>query len=163
MQVSAVPVNKNYCINALYEKLPKPSIWGYTIQVRNKASGKDGSVADSGGFLCAYAASSEDPAKLAVSPCFLPKAVAGPYWVLAYNEQEGYALISGGQPTISTPLGCRTTTGVNNAGLWIFTRKAKPSDGLVEKVRSIAQDKGFDLSVLNVIDHSNCTAAQGPY
>ena len=34
--------------------------------------------------------------KLEVAPCFLPTALAGPYWVLDYSEEEGYALISGG-------------------------------------------------------------------
>lgn len=36
--------------------------------------------------------------KLEVAPCFLPTALAGPYWVLDYSEEEGYALISGGEP-----------------------------------------------------------------
>ena len=36
--------------------------------------------------------------KLEVAPCFLPTALAGPYWVLDYSEEEGYALISGGGP-----------------------------------------------------------------
>jgi hypothetical protein len=33
--------------------------------------------------------------KLEVAPCFLPTVAAGPYWVLEYSEEEGYALISG--------------------------------------------------------------------
>ena len=33
--------------------------------------------------------------KLEVAPCFLPTVAAGPYWVLDYSEEEGYALISG--------------------------------------------------------------------
>ena len=57
-----------------------------------------------------------------MAPCFLPKFAAGPYWVLEYNEEEGYALISGGQPTTETPAGCKNGEGKNNSGLWIFSR-----------------------------------------
>merc|ERR1712190_403563 len=75
-----------------------------------------------------------------------------------YSEQEGYALISGGAPSVNGNDGkCRTGTGTNNAGLWIFTREQKRNDQLLSKVRAIAEAKGFDLSVLNDVDHSNCT------
>ena len=40
--------------------------------------------------------------KLEVAPCFLPTALAGPYWVLDYSEEEGYALISGGGRFVET-------------------------------------------------------------
>lgn len=41
----------------------------------------------------------------------------GPYWVLAYSESEGYAIVSGGNPTIPTENGlCKTGSGVNNSG-----------------------------------------------
>ena len=69
--------------------------------------------------------------------------------MLAYSEEEGYALISGGQPTIEAPGGCRTGSGVNNAGLWIFTRQRRRDDALVAKVRGLAEAQGFDLGVLN--------------
>jgi len=157
MPTQYLDITKNYCVNAKYTKLAKPSFWGYTIQVSNQASKKDGTLSDSGDFLCAYGYDKKDPAKLAVAPCFLPKVTSGPYWVLAYNETEGYALVSGGQPEVATPFGCRTGSGVNDAGLWIFTRQAKASSALVEKVRGIAEEQGFDLGVLNPVDHSNCT------
>lgn len=110
-----------------------------------------------GAGLCARIPDSSNPAKLAVAPFFLPTFLAGPYWVLAYNEEEGYALISGGQPTIKTDNGCKTGTGINNSGLWIFTREAFPAAGLVEKVRGLAAAQGFDLSVLVDIRHEGCT------
>lgn len=157
MPTQYLDITMNYCVNAKYTKLEKPTFWGYTIQVRNQASKKDGTLSDSGDFLCAYGYDAQDPAKLSVAPCFLPKAASGPYWVLDYSEEEGYALISGGQPTLATPFGCRTGSGVNDAGLWIFTRQAKTNHTLVEKVRGIAAEQGFDLSVLNPVDHTNCT------
>lgn len=157
MPTQYLPVEKNYCVSARYELLSKPSLWGYTIQVYNQASDKDGNVMDSGTFLCAYAYDEEDPAKLAVAPCFLPKASSGNYWVVAYDEEEGYAMVSGGQPFLETPLGCRLGSGTNDAGLWIFSRDPNPPEGLVQKVRDIASSKGFDVSVLNDVDHhKNC-------
>lgn len=47
----------------------------------------------------------------------LTQAFYGPYFLVAYNEAEGYALVSGGQPSIPTTNGlCATGSGVNNAG-----------------------------------------------
>ncbi|CAJ1395425.1 unnamed protein product [Effrenium voratum] len=95
--------------------------------------------------------------KLEVAPCFLPSIAAGPYWVIDYDEAAGYALISGGAPQNEGTDGCRTGSGTNNAGLWIFTRSQKRDEALVQKVRSIAAQKGFDLSVLNDVDQTECS------
>ena len=135
------PVEQNYCVTARYTVLDKPTFWGYTVGVNNRA--KDESGASFGGDLCAYQ-TEESPSKLAVAPCFLPKFAAGPYWIVAYDEVEGesrtmvsrfrirrrlsrslrsssfqgYALISGGQPTIVNKENglCSTGTGINNSG-----------------------------------------------
>jgi len=160
MQVSAVPANAHFCIHADYELLTKKSFWGYDIQVHNVAAddAPPHKVHDSGSFICAKIVNST-AGKLAVGPCFLPSVFAGPYWVIAYNELEGYALISGGAPTHSTPNGCRTGTGVNNAGLWIFTRQQGRNEAVVEKVRQIATDKGFDTSVLQHGNQTGCDSS----
>ena len=45
----------------------------------------------------------------------IPSEEAGDYWIVRYNEEEGYAIISGGQPTIPSGRGdglCQTGTGV---------------------------------------------------
>lgn len=158
METEYLPVSKNYCVNAVYTKRPSSSSLGYTISVRNRAYGVDGSELDSGDdFLMAYGYDSEDPAKLAVAPWFIPKWFSGEYWILAHNETAGYSLISGGEPTLSTPLGCRTGSGTNDAGLWIFSRDPQPDWSLIETVREIAKGQGFDLSVLNNVSHANCT------
>merc|ERR1719335_1177397 len=139
--------------------LPKPNIWGYSVQVHNYAQEKDGKAHDSGKFICARGTNSSDPAKLEVGPCFLPRLkgfTTGPYWVLAYNETQGYALVSGGQPSLKGPGGCRTGSGVNGAGLWIFTRQQQRDQRLVKKVRDIAAAMGFDLSVLADVDQAAC-------
>lgn len=156
---SYTPEDENFCVVANYDVLDEPtSWWKYTVHVNNKAKDEFGD--EKGGRLCAYQTDDAD-SKLAVAPCFLPKAFAGPYWVVAYNEDEGYALISGGQPTIpadpdNIDAGCRTGTGINNSGLWIFSRSQERNETLVNTVRGIAQDKGFDLSVLNDVDQSDC-------
>ncbi|CAE7270952.1 unnamed protein product [Symbiodinium necroappetens] len=49
-----------------------------------------------------------------------------------------------------------TGSGTNGSGLWIFTRDQKRDEALVQKVRAIAAQKGFDLSVLNDVDQSAC-------
>jgi len=152
------PLEQNYCTTAEYTVKDDATFWGYTIGVSNTAQYANGIPV--GGNLCAYQTEPEESAsKLAVAPCFLPKVFAGPYWVVAYNETEGYALISGGQPTI--PSGnddglCKTGTGINDSGLWIFSRNQTRDDALIEKVRGIAVDAGFDVSVLNDVDHTAC-------
>jgi lipocalin len=159
MQVSAVPANAHACIHADYKLLEKKTFWGYDIQVHNVAAddAPPHKVHDSGTFICAKIVDA-NAGKLAVGPCFLPSIFAGPYWVIAYNESEGYALISGGPPTKSFPGGCRTGQGVNSAGLWVFTRSQARDDALVEKVTQLATKKGFDVSVLERADQTQCGA-----
>lgn len=161
MQVSAVPAHANFCIHAEYKLLTKKTFWGYDIQVHNVAAddAPPHKVHDSGTFLCAKIENSTS-GRLAVGPCFVPTFLAGPYWVIAYNELEGYALISGGAPMHSTLNGCRTGTGVNNAGLWIFTRQQDREEALVEKVRQIATDKGFDIGVLQRANQTGCSSSK---
>jgi len=156
MEINYLPKAWNYCVMARYEMMHKNSFWGYTLRVRNLAREADGTRHDSSDLLRAYSTDEYDAARLAVAPFFIPKALSGDYWVLAYNEEEGYALISGGQPTEPTAEGCRSGTGTNGAGLWIFTRAQQRNEALVQKVRGIAKLQGFDLSVLNDVDQSKC-------
>ena len=148
------PIDQNYCTEAQYTVRDEPTFWGYTVNVYNQAQTENGSLQE--GKLCAYQ-TKESKSKLAVAPCFLPKFLAGPYWIVAYNETEGYALISGGQPKIPVDGGlCRTGTGTNNSGLWIFSRSQERDEALVTKVRGIAEAAGFDTSVLNDVDQTSC-------
>jgi len=157
MATQDLPKSWNSCVYAEYSKLSKKSFWGYDIAVHNYAEEQDGTIHDSGDTLLAKIVNAT-AGQLAVAPYFLPTQLAGPFWVVDYSESDGYALISGGPPTESGDNElCRTGSGVNNAGFWIFTREQHRNPKLIEKVRGIAQAKGFDLSVLNDIDHSNCT------
>ncbi|KAL7544809.1 hypothetical protein ACHAWF_008174, partial [Thalassiosira exigua] len=109
-----LPNGRDFCVTAEYSILEAPTFWGYTVGVRNSDRDEQGDERE--GDLCAYN-EAETPSKLAVAPCFLPKIAAGPYWVVAYDEAEGYALVSGGQPKIlGENGGCKTGRGVNNSG-----------------------------------------------
>lgn len=172
------PLERNRCVTAQYNLrdttnfnwLDFGSWWGYTVDVFNYAEDEGGNSV--GGSLCADFDPSI-PSQLEVAPCFLPKFFAGPYWVVSYREGDidGYALVSGGQPTNlvvgedeesdcgtqgDSPC-CKTGDGINNSGLWILTRTPNPSDVLVNEARAIAKQKGFSTSVLfNVTHDENC-------
>ena len=75
-------------------------------------------------ILCADIQNFTSYSELAVRPCELPPASAGPYWILYYNESQGLGLVSGGPPTEIARDGlCKTGEGEDNSGLWIFTRE----------------------------------------
>ena len=130
------------------------------------------------GDLCAYQTdlnsipSLSVGSKLAVAPCFLPKGFSGPYWIVAYDDEYsnndeggigGYALISGGAPDLKSYnangdfIGCSTGRGINNSGLWIFSRSPYRDEALIAYVRNLAMDMGFDVNVLNDVDQSSET------
>eukprot|EP00586_Coscinodiscus_wailesii_P006133 CAMPEP_0172477254 /NCGR_PEP_ID=MMETSP1066-20121228/206_1 /TAXON_ID=671091 /ORGANISM="Coscinodiscus wailesii, Strain CCMP2513" /LENGTH=217 /DNA_ID=CAMNT_0013235555 /DNA_START=33 /DNA_END=686 /DNA_ORIENTATION=+ len=153
--IAYLPVSRNYCVKAQYNLFNDPTFWGYSVEVNNYAEDVDGN--SYGGKLCAIPdKKSRDPAKLKVAPCFLPKFTAGPYWVIAYDESKGYALVSGGQPTIDTGNGCVSGDGVNNSGLWVFLRSRERDEAAIAEVRDIASAQGFDLSILNDVNQTNC-------
>jgi len=157
MSVSYLPATQNRCVYADYSKKDK-SIFGWDVQVHNHAEDikPPHESHDSGKLICANIVDAST-GKLEVAPCFLPTFTAGPYWVLEYNEAEGWALISGGPPKKVTSGGCSTGGGVNGSGLWIFTREQQRDEALVQKGRDLAKSKGFDLSVLNKVDNTECT------
>lgn len=161
MEIVYLPKEENNCVTAEYTVKDKPTFWGYTVGVYNSAQDADGD--ENGGDLCAIVDPDYDVAsKLAVAPCFFPpRWFAGPYWVVGYDEAEGWALVSGGQPDKPTQDGlCATGRGWNDSGLWIFTRAQERDEELVNKVRAFAEDAGIDTSVLNDVDQSNCDEAE---
>merc|ERR1712039_676328 len=151
-----LPEKENYCVSARYTVLQKKTLLGYDVKVRNVAYEKDGKIHDSRDLIYAKIVDA-NTGKLEVAPSFLPSAFAGDYWVIDYSEADGYALVSGGAPKIEGEDGlCRTGKGVNQAGLWIFTRQQTRDEALVQQVRDIAREKGFDLTVLSDVDQTNC-------
>jgi len=121
--------------------------------------------------LCARAVDSDDPSKLAVAPCFLPNSLAGPYWVVAVGIDqvrvaEGlgpeytWAVVIAGQPTIQLDDGCTTTeTGVNNAGLWFFSRSPVAPLEQIAAMEAVLQAKGIASSELKDVVQAGCSYA----
>jgi len=144
---------------AQYTLLQQPSFLGYDVEVANHAENAQGKNLGPINKICAKIVD-EAAGKLKVAPCFLPQALAGDYWVIAFDKSEGWALVSGGPPTIAGPTGgCRTGTSTNGSGLWIFTRAESRDEAVISKVRAVAAAKGFDLTVLVDVDQSKCTAS----
>lgn len=158
MIISYLPADYLRCVTAEYKLLDKPTLFGYDIKVMNHAENKDGKALGPLTTICAQIVNAT-AGKLKVSPCFLPSFLAGPYWVVAFNKAEGWSLVSGGPPTESGTDGCKTGTGTNDSGLWIFTRKQERDEGLVQKIKGIARAKGFDTGVLKSTDQTNCVAS----
>jgi len=152
-----LPIERNYCVYADYRILEQKTFpWRYEVSVYNHAADREGE--EYGGPLCAFVEDPKDNAKLKVAPCFLPKFVAGPYWVLAYDEGKGYALVTGGQPNVRSENGlCTTGTGTYDSGIWIFLRSLERDDALIEEARAVASKFELDLSVLNDVDQTNCS------
>jgi len=143
------PLENFYCVTAEYTKYENPTFWGYTIRVDNRSKDKDGN--DSNAILGAKLEGSPTVGELIVAPDFLPDVAGGPYWVVAYDEDEGYALISNGAPDEPSDNGGCTVTSFTGGGLWIFTRDWRRDETLIQKVTGIAKDLGYDTSVLNTV------------
>lgn len=155
------PENSLFCVRAAY--LSDGADSGL-LRVDNFA--REGSVdgprrGDSAAELRA-AVVDEDKGQLKVGPSFLPRALYGPYWVVALGPEARWAVISGGPPTEETPGGCvnpENARGLfgNNEGLWIFHRDevAPPAD--VADAKSAAEALGFDLSLLRPVVQEGCT------
>lgn len=159
MALSYLPKDYMYCVTAEYSRFAKPTLLGYDIQVKNHAENAEGKALGPINTICSKIVN-EAEGKLEVAPCFLPTILSGDYWVVAFDKKEDWALVSGGPPRKQAPDGqsCRTGTGTNGSGLWIFTRKQQRDEALLQKVRGIAAAKGFDISVLEDIDHTKCAS-----
>lgn len=141
-------VDGNNCVTAQYT-LNNDLSWRYTVAVRNEGVKDNGEVF--GADLCAFQPNAATPAKLRVAPCFIPSLFAGNFWVLAYSEEEGYAIISGGQPDQETGNGCRA-----GPGAWIFTRKPVIDAALLDKLTGMAADQGLDVNIMNRVRQEGC-------
>eukprot|EP00308_Calcidiscus_leptoporus_P016876 CAMPEP_0119354388 /NCGR_PEP_ID=MMETSP1334-20130426/3392_1 /TAXON_ID=127549 /ORGANISM="Calcidiscus leptoporus, Strain RCC1130" /LENGTH=379 /DNA_ID=CAMNT_0007367921 /DNA_START=94 /DNA_END=1233 /DNA_ORIENTATION=- len=165
MNVLYLPSSNNYCVTASYEFKSAAAVKVHNYANVDKVNGQvedsDANVGLLGG-ICGKVVDSADPSKLSVGPCNLPTwlpGARGPYWIVAAGPSPAkyeWALVSGGQPTISTPNGCRTGEGINNSGLWIFTRSQARDEALLSQVRAIAAKMGYDLTVLKDVQQEGC-------
>ena len=166
MPVSYLPVSDNFCVTAQYVKNgnSKVSVFNYA-----RRGGIGGSVRFAN--LKAIQGKSGKASELMVGPKFLPSCLYGPYWIIGAGKYGGissgsssegthkyeWALVSGGAPEQVGENGkCKTGSGVNEAGLWILTRDPIVEKSVIDKVRSFASEKGFDLTVLNPVVHEGC-------
>jgi len=166
MEISYLPAKRNYCVTADYEFKSDTEVRVHNYANEDKVNGNvydsDDTLKALGG-ICGNVKDKSNPQKLSVGPCRLPSWIpgaTGPYWIIAAGpspDKYEWALVSGGQPTHEGTDGCKTGTGVNGSGLWIFTRSAKRDDAVIAAVRAKAHDEGFDLSVLNDVQQEGCT------
>lgn len=109
--------------------------------------------------LCARLIDPDRPSDSIINaPCFLPNALAGPYWVVAAGpspQRYEWGIVSGGPPTVPDPEGgpgCTTSeTGTNGAGLWLFHRRPIISEEEMADIRTVARMNGFTTSRLRPV------------
>ena len=111
-------------------------------------------------ILCAREKDSNHPEKLSVAPCFLPNILSGPYWILyagptSYNYK--WAIVIGGQPTEKINNTCTTKeSGINNSGLWIFSRDKLLPQNELNYLHNILANKNISTDRLLNVSQKNC-------
>jgi lipocalin len=120
------PVDELFCVRAVYT-VTSPT----TLDVFNFArkGSVEGEPSNEDMVLNAFIPDVDVKSKLKVGPKFVPRALYGDYWIVAYEEEEGWAIISGGQPTIFVSDGLCTTESANNVcnqgGLWLLRERRR--------------------------------------
>jgi lipocalin len=112
------------------------------------------------------------PSKMKLGAGFLPPSSYGDYWVLfagpGGSSGYDYGVVSAGPPMNfgerdpngnGTFFGCIAGNDreLNGAGLWLFTREPEPDREVVEMLRNKTIELGFDLSILEPVEHTGCT------
>ena len=156
------PTRDLFCVRANYTVVDER-----TISIWNTANrdGVDGSPRNADGRfkLRGLIEDPNMPSKIAVGMRFLPRFLYGPYWVVATDvspgdaefDERGYswAIISGGQPTISRGNGLCEPSG----GLWLFVRDPEVSEEVVSKMKEKCESLGIDPDVLIPVTQEGCS------
>jgi lipocalin len=162
------------CVRADYRRQDNLSS-GFEIEVYNQAVNvntgeKKGCCGGAGTYagseslrLCAL---QRDGGKLGVAPCNLTPDMAGPYWVVHYEEgDDGFVIVAGGDPYLPTLDQGREGGGFscgylfllqNNAGLWFMSRKPIATDATKEKAKDIILKMGLAYSQMMPVDQTGC-------
>ena len=156
---------QRFCVTAQYSPLDQVKdkeviANGYLMRVNNTGQDEDGNIYSSDDIspLCAGKAIKDGnkTSTLIVGPCNTNIAVArvkSNYWVVAYDENDGHALIASGQPNFPTSNGLCTYSDPFS-GMWILARSLdQPS---AQKYVEIAVNKGIDPSESVFVNHDNC-------
>ena len=163
--------NDLFCVVATYniDKNSKvPFFSGQVLSVYNYANtGKVNGVPtgyflnNTNAILCARERDNNNPEKLSVAPCFLPNVLSGPYWIVyagPTTDNYKWAIVSGGQPSVRVDNYTCTTkeSGVNNSGLWIFSREQVISNDELMYLRNILLAKNISTEKLLNVPQNNC-------
>lgn len=97
---------------------------------------------------CAKVADKMDPSQMTVKKCSGGR--SAPLWVLAYSEEEGFAVLANGQPQTPTVNGCRHEM-KDHEGISILTRLVKPPAAVIESALTILQRSGYDTARLQSV------------
>lgn len=103
---------------------------------------------------------SDEPGQLWVGPCIVPAFIftaifKTSYWILAYDEEERYAVIST-RPKVDTEDGCESREG---SGFWIFVRDTNYTNSTYNMAIEAAEDAGMSIDGLTDfydVDYSSC-------
>jgi len=161
------PASALFCVTATYnlegEKVPFSSDTVATVYNYANKDAVNGKLQNSGNStLCARIEDPSNPAKLAVAPCFLPNFAAGPYWVMALGTDEDtgeytWAIVIGGEPNVDYDDGCSTKeSGINDAGLWLFTRQPVATAAQLDAMHAVLKAKGVAASKLHTVAQEGC-------
>lgn len=163
------PVSQLYCTRAEYVPLnPADPLEGLTVINYSNQGAVNGPAVSTGGggpTLLATVPDLSRPSKLSVGFDF-PGASqlvgtqfgAGPYWVIATGEDGqggyGWAIVSGGAPTVPTPGGCAFAED-GTTGLWLFSRTTDAPAAL-DSMFDALQGLGVDTAALVEVEQEGC-------
>ena len=175
------PANQLSCVTATYRIEPDrtvPFFSGTVVTAYNYANedgvngkpvnGRPSPDEDPEITLCARIVNEGNApqlSKLKVSPCFLPNALSGDYWIIGAGastpeaEAAGFydwGIVSSGPPTVEYEDGCTTAEeGNTGSGLWIFTRAKEDPVG-VAKALEVLKQKGYTTERLIDVPQAGC-------
>ena len=166
--ISYLPREDFFCVIATYEQEGKRQWLRKAITVRNYANtGLNNPNGAGDGRLCATQfRTDKNPAKLNVSPCFLPARLGGPYWVVAFADDYSWAIVTGGQPDrrgecggsklCTTASGGRFTLLGNDQGLWFFTRAQVADEATLMEMEMKALELGICTAAMEPVVQEGC-------
>lgn len=159
-----LPPSRAFCVTADYTL----SSDGKTVSVFNQAW--DTSTHRwANSTLKGHVVSTDKPYRLTIGPVWLSWfyfIFYGDYWIIDFDPGYQWAVVSGGAPTVEKPLSpgkvrCRTGVGINQSGLWIFSKQPQ-HDTLRDRLLGSLESKGWDISEGRSVSHDDCPAPDAP-
>lgn len=166
------PEGDLFCIVARYDRDGRRQ-WGRkAVTVRNYANrgGVNGDSPNGDFKLCATPRFRfRKPAQLRVAPCYVPTSLGGDYWVVAFEPNYEWAIVTAGQPdqegaceddSLCTlreecKIGFLPCVG-NGQGLWFFTRERFPQAEVLEAMEAKAAELGICTANMKDVVHEGC-------